>query len=186
MTGDVERYLAVGAGLFVLGALGFLTRRNLIVMVLSAEMMLHGVALTLVTFGNLHQTLEGQAFTIFGLTVAACEAGLALSLILALYQQSKSLDVELWTNLREPDLSSPVTPEELSDSGLPVTPEPQFPRLTPAGQEPRLPAQTHGLPTQGSPSYVEAIDGRREAAFRRNEDARSRPQIHHESEQTRS
>ena len=87
MTGDVERYLAVGAVLFVLGALGFFTRRNLIVMVLSAEMMLHGVSLTLVTFGRVHHNLEGQAFTIFILTVAACEAGLALSLILALYQQ---------------------------------------------------------------------------------------------------
>ena len=107
MTGDVERYLAVGAVLFVLGALGFFTRRNLIVMMLSAEMMLHGVSLTLVTFGRMHHSFEGQAFTIFILTVAACEAGLALSLILALYQKSKSLDIELWTDLREPDLPSP-------------------------------------------------------------------------------
>ena len=45
----------------------------------------------------MHGRLEGQAFTIFMLTVAACEAGLALSLILSLYQRSKSLDVELWT-----------------------------------------------------------------------------------------
>ena len=51
--GDVESYLAVGAVLFVLGALGFFTRRNLIVMMLSAELMLHGVSLTLVTFGLL-------------------------------------------------------------------------------------------------------------------------------------
>ena len=101
MTGDVERYLAVGAVLFVLGALGFFTRRNLIVMMLSAEMMLHGVSLTLVTFGRVHHNFEGQAFTIFILTVAACEAGLALSLILALYQKSKSLDIEFWTELRE-------------------------------------------------------------------------------------
>jgi NADH-quinone oxidoreductase subunit K len=94
MMGDVESYLAVGAVLFVLGAIGFFTRRNLIVMVLSAEMMLHGVSLTLVTFGRFHGSLEGQAFTIFILTVAACEAGLALALVLALYQKSKSLDVE--------------------------------------------------------------------------------------------
>ena len=51
--GDVESYLAVGAVLFVLGAIGFFTRRNLIVMILSAELMLHGVSLTLVTFGRL-------------------------------------------------------------------------------------------------------------------------------------
>ena len=75
---EVERYLAVGAALFVLGALGFLTRRNLILMILSSELMLHGVSLTLVTFGRMHHSQEGQAFTIFILTVAACEAGLAL------------------------------------------------------------------------------------------------------------
>ncbi len=50
--GDIESFLAIGAVLFVLGALGFFTRRNLIVMVLSAETMLHGVSLTLVTFGR--------------------------------------------------------------------------------------------------------------------------------------
>ena len=81
-------------------------------MVLSAELMLHGVSLTLVTFGQLHNSLEGQAFTIFILTVAACEAGLALSLILALYQKSKSLDIELWTELREADLPPPMAEED--------------------------------------------------------------------------
>jgi len=137
MHGDFERFLAVGAALFILGALGFLTRRNLIVMVLSAELMLHGVSLTLVTFGRMHATLEGQAFTIFILTVAACEAGLALSLILALYQQSKSLDVDLWSELREPDLPPPLA-GEAREPPLPP-PEPMhFPSLTPAGQPPDL------------------------------------------------
>jgi NADH-quinone oxidoreductase subunit K len=136
MTGDVERYLAVGAALFTLGALGFLTRRNLILMVLSAELMLHGVSLTLVTFGRMHHSFEGQAFTIFILTVAACEAGLSLSLILALYQKSKSLDVELWSELREPDLPPPMAEE---DREGPSPEEPaiiHYPRLTPAGIQP--------------------------------------------------
>jgi NADH-quinone oxidoreductase subunit K len=135
---EVERYLAVGAALFVLGALGFLTRRNLILMILSAELMLHGVSLTLVTFGRMHHSLEGQAFTIFILTVSACEAGLALSLILALYQTSKSLDVEVWTNLREPDLPPPMLAEDRAEPPL-VLPEAQrFPELTPAGRMPEL------------------------------------------------
>ena len=81
-------------------------------MMLSAELMLHGVSLTLVTFGRMHHNLEGQAFTIFILTVAACEAGLALSLILALYQKSKSLDVEFWSELREADLPPPRLAED--------------------------------------------------------------------------
>lgn len=142
MTAGAERYLAVGALLFVLGALGFFTRRNLIVMMLSAEMMLHGVSLTLVTFSRTHGNLEGQAFTIFILTVAACEAGLALSIILALYRQSNSLDVELWAELREPDLPPPRAADDAEEPPF-VPPAPrQFPRLTPAGvvpdiQEPR-------------------------------------------------
>ena len=138
MTGDVEPYLVVGALLFVLGALGFFTRRNLIVMILSAEMMLHGVSLTLVTFGHAHRSFEGQAFTIFILTVAACEAGLALSLILALYRKSNSLDVELWTDLREADLPPPM---EAEDAGEPpfIPPAPvRFPKLTPAGLVPDI------------------------------------------------
>lgn len=136
MTLEVERYLAVGAALFVLGALGFLTRRNLILMILSVETMLHGVSLTLVTFGRMHHSLEGQAFTIFILTVAACEAGLALSLILALYQKTKSLDVELWSALREPELPSPLDDSHEPPPAPPVTM--RFPELTPAGLRPQL------------------------------------------------
>ena len=138
MTGEVERYLAVGAVLFVLGALGFLARRNMIVMVLSAEMMLHGVSLTLVTFSRVHHNLEGQAFTIFILTVATCEAGLALALILALYQRSKTLDIEFWTELREPDLPPPMAAEDAEQPPY-LRPAPmRFPLLTPAGRVPEI------------------------------------------------
>jgi len=147
MTGDVERYLAVGAVLFILGALGFLTRRNLIMMMLSAEMMLHGVSLTLVTFGRLHNTIEGQAFTIFALTVAACEAGLALALILALFQQSQSLDVDLWSGLREPDLPAPTSGEP---AVLPAPTEQEFPRLAPAGRAPQISRTSEGAGGMGS------------------------------------
>jgi NADH-quinone oxidoreductase subunit K len=131
MPGEYEQFLIVGAGLFVLGALGFLTRRNLILLVLSAEMMLHGVALTLVTFSHLHHTLEGQAFTVFGLTVAACEAGLSLALVLALFQKTRSLDVELWTELGEADVPRPAF-----EAAARSPEEPPLPRLTPAGLPP--------------------------------------------------
>src|SRR5437868_11190132 len=99
---DVLRsYLLVGAALFVLGLLGFLSRRNLIVMFLSAEMMFQGTALSLVGFGRYHGTWTGQIFTILILTVAACEASIALALIVVLYNQRSSLDVTLWQDLRE-------------------------------------------------------------------------------------
>ena len=69
---DVLRnYLLVGAVLFALGMLGFLARRNLIVMFLSVEMMLQGTALSLVGFGRYHGSWTGQIFTIVILTVAA-------------------------------------------------------------------------------------------------------------------
>ena len=62
-----------------IGMLGFLTRRNMIIMFLSAEMMLQGVAINLVAFARYRGNLHGQVFVLFLLTVAACEAGLALA-----------------------------------------------------------------------------------------------------------
>src|SRR5262249_28286555 len=87
--------LMIGAALVAIGMLGFLARRNLIVMFLSAEMMLQGTALTLVGFGRYHGNWTGQVFTIVILTVAACEASIALALILVLYHRRTSLDVTL-------------------------------------------------------------------------------------------
>lgn len=134
----LTNYLIVGSFLFVLGAIGFLTRRNLITMMLSAELMLHGVSLNLVAFSNFHQNLQGQAFTAFILTVAACEAGVALALILALYQRQKSLDVSLWSQLSEAEIESPLEEEP----AVPLAqPTPEFPHLTPAGRLPSLPPQ---------------------------------------------
>ncbi|HZY88881.1 MAG TPA: NADH-quinone oxidoreductase subunit NuoK, partial [Gemmataceae bacterium] len=67
----VHHYLVVGAALFVLGMIGFLSRRNLIVLFLCAEMMLQGVAINLVAFARYRGNLQGQAFVLFILTVAA-------------------------------------------------------------------------------------------------------------------
>lgn len=126
-------YLVVGAILFVLGMIGFLTRRNLIIMFLSAEMMLQGVSLNLVAFGYYHQNFQGQSFTIFILTVAACEAAIALVLILMLYQRKKTLDVSVWQDLREPG-QEPVVDEQPLEEEVPAPPS--LPTLTPAGREP--------------------------------------------------
>src|SRR5438105_12864565 len=106
-------YLLVGAALMALGMLGLLARRNLIVMFLSAEMMLQGTALTLVGFGRYHGNWTGQVFTIVILTVAACEASIALALILILFNRRSSLDVTLWREIREPGQPQVVdTPTE--------------------------------------------------------------------------
>jgi NADH-quinone oxidoreductase subunit K len=128
----IHHYLVVGAILFALGLIGFLARRNLIVMFLSAEMMLQGVAVNLVAFARYRGNLQGQAFTLFIITVAACEAAIALALILMLFRSRRSLDVSLWQDLREQ--GQPPTLDEEPLAAPP--PEEPLPTLTPTGLEP--------------------------------------------------
>jgi NADH-quinone oxidoreductase subunit K len=141
MTIELHNSLVIGAVLFVLGTVGFLTRRNLIVMFLSAELMLQAVAINLIAFGRAHENYHGQSFTIFLLTVAACEAAIALVLFLALYQRLNTLDVGVWHELGEstPDESTEINrteKHEVADESL------GYPTLPPAGQEPSFPKLT--------------------------------------------
>lgn len=126
-------YLAVAAALFGIGLVGFLTRRNLITMFLCAEMMLQGVAINFCAFARYHGNLQGQVFVLFIVTVAACEAGIALALILMLYRRGKTLDVSEWQTLRErgvpPTVDADPLPPSVSDAEDDV-------RLTPAGVRP--------------------------------------------------
>ncbi len=135
-------YLIVGAALMAIGMLGFLSRRNLIVMFLSAEMMLQGTALSLVAFGRYHGNWTGQVFTIVILTVAASEAAIALALVLVLFKRKQSLDVTLWQDIREPG-QPPEEPEMTSEAeAYDAAPGPEtYPHLTPAGVEPSHPNQ---------------------------------------------
>ena len=119
----LRNYLLVGAALFSLGMLGFLSRRNLIVMFLSAEMMLQGTALTLVAFGRYHGNWTGQVFTIVILTVAACEASIALALIVILYNRRSSLDVTLWQDIREEGVPA-TSPSQEESEAEPIEPVP--------------------------------------------------------------
>ena len=135
---SLQNYLIVGAILFALGMIGFLARRNFIVMFLSAEMMLQGVAVNLVAFARFRGNLQGQVFVLFMLAVAACEAAIALALILVLYRTRRSLDVSLWQELREPGQEPTIDEEPLP----PLPAEPPMPKLTPAGVEPRHPKET--------------------------------------------
>ncbi|MCE9527782.1 MAG: NADH-quinone oxidoreductase subunit NuoK [Planctomycetales bacterium] len=134
-------YLLVGAILFVLGLVGFITRRNMIVMFLCAEMMLQGVSLTLIGFGRFHADWGGQMLVIFIITVAACEAGIAMALILMLAQRAGKLDAAVWQDLREegqPAYVDSRVPEERNEDHV-------WPTLTTAGREPQhdLEESTH-------------------------------------------
>jgi NADH-quinone oxidoreductase subunit K len=128
----LQNYLLVGGILFALGLTGFLVRRNLIVMFLCAEMMLQGISLSFVAWGRYHGNWAGQLMVIFVITVAACEAGIALALVLMLCRHAGNLDIAAWQRIREAG-----TPEYV-DRELPEDPaaDQVWPTLTPAGREP--------------------------------------------------
>jgi NADH-quinone oxidoreductase subunit K len=142
----LNNYLIVGALLFTLGLVGFLARRNLIVMFLCAELMLQGVSLTLVAFSEYHGSWGGQVFAIFSLALAAAEAGIALALFVVLFRRRGSLDVSIWQDLREAD--QPPVPDDSAGEAPP--PEAVWPHLTPAGElppgSPHEPRRTHKPP----------------------------------------
>ena len=113
----LQNYLLVGGILFALGLTGFLTRRNLIVMFLSVEMMLQGVSLSLIAFGRFHGDWGGQMLVIFIIAVAACEAGVALALVLALCRTAGNLDVIAWQRVRE-DGTKPFVDREVPEDAF--------------------------------------------------------------------
>ena len=96
----ITEYLILGAMLFALGLVGFLSRRNLIVIFLSTEVMFQGVVINAVAFARLHHHIDGQAFALFLLVIAAVEAGLALGMIVLLYRRRGTLDAEAWSLMR--------------------------------------------------------------------------------------
>lgn len=96
----LSHYLLTGAILFVLGLVGFVSRRNLIVMFLCTEMMFQGVVVTLVAASRYHMNFDGQVFVIFVLTVAAAEAALALGLVVLLFRRRHTLDAEAWSTMQ--------------------------------------------------------------------------------------
>ncbi len=92
--------MVLGAVLFALGVVGFLTRRNLIVMFLCTEIMFQGILLNLIAMGLQRGNVSGQALGLFVLVVAAVEAGLGLAIVVLLYRRRGTLDAESWMTLR--------------------------------------------------------------------------------------
>jgi NADH-quinone oxidoreductase subunit K len=128
----LERYLFIGALLFTIGLVGFVSRRNMIVMFLAAEMMLQGISVSLVAWSRFHNDWGGQILVIFILTVAACEAAIALALVLMLYHRSGNLDVAFWQTARESNQPRYVD-HQLPDEPLTIE---RWPTLPHSGVEP--------------------------------------------------
>ena len=133
-TALLQNYLVIGGVLFALGVVGFLVRRNAIVMFLCTEMMLQGVSMSLIAWSRFHGDWDGQMLVLFIIAVAACEAAVALALILMLYQRSGTLDMAFWQNLREDNVPPHVDRQIPEDDRE----KRQWPSLTPSGRSPQL------------------------------------------------
>jgi len=93
-------YLVVGAALFLLGVIGVLTRRNVVIVLMSIELILNAVNLNLVAFSYYWQgmrgpgSLHGQVFAIFVITDAAAEAAVGLGILIAFFRNKETVNVD--------------------------------------------------------------------------------------------
>jgi NADH-quinone oxidoreductase subunit K len=102
MIGQVlEHYVTLSAVLFTVGAIGFLVRRNVLVQLMSIELMLNAVNLMLVAYNQVHSgNMNGQMFAFFIIAVAAAEAAVGLAIILAFYRLRSTVHSDEADNLK--------------------------------------------------------------------------------------
>ncbi len=96
----VQYYLGLAIILFILGALGVLIRRNAIVVFMSIELMLNAANLVFVAFARFWQSMHGQIFVFFTITVAAAEVAIGLALIVTIFRTKASIDVDQISTLK--------------------------------------------------------------------------------------
>lgn len=93
-------YLMLSAVVFMIGVFGFLTRRNIIIMFMSVELMLNAVNISLVAFSHYLQDMRGQILVIFIITVAAAEAAIGLAIIIALFRNKDTVHVDEMSEMK--------------------------------------------------------------------------------------
>lgn len=103
ISGTVEPWVVLSfcAAIFVIGLSGVLVRRNILVILMSIELMLNAVNLTFVTYAKQLQNMDGQLYVFFIITVAAAESAVGLGLIIAMYRTLRSVDTDEIRLLRE-------------------------------------------------------------------------------------
>jgi NADH-quinone oxidoreductase subunit K len=94
MNVPIEYFLVLSAFMFITGVAGVLTRRNAIVVFMSVELMLNSANLTLVTFSSYIGSPVGQLFVFFVMTVAAAEAAVVLAIIIALFRNKQTMNID--------------------------------------------------------------------------------------------
>jgi NADH-quinone oxidoreductase subunit K len=90
----VEHYLVLSGILFAIGVIGVLTRRNAIVIFMSIELMLNAVNLSFVAFARYFNDMSGHIFVFMIMTVAAAEAAVGLAVIIAVFRNRETVDVD--------------------------------------------------------------------------------------------
>ncbi len=90
----LNEFLLLGAVLFCIGVYGVLARRNGVAVLMSIELILNAVSINLVAFGALNEDLGGQVFALFVITVAAAEVGVGLAIVLLIYRNRRSVDLD--------------------------------------------------------------------------------------------
>lgn len=96
----LEHYLVLSAMLFTIGFIGVLIRKNLLVVLMSIELMLNAVNLTFLSFGYFTQNLDGQILVFFVMTVAAAEAGVGLALAITVFKKFKEVNIKSFERLK--------------------------------------------------------------------------------------
>lgn len=96
----LNHYLVVSALLFCLGLFGVLVRRNLLIIYMSLELMLNAANLAVVAFSRFNRHMDSQVLVFFIITVAAAEVAVGLALIVALFRQRQTAQVEDLTSMR--------------------------------------------------------------------------------------
>jgi NADH:ubiquinone oxidoreductase subunit K len=90
----LNQFLLLGAFLFCTGVYGVMARRNSVLVLMSIELMLAAVNINLVAFGALRGNVAGQVFALFVLTIAAAEVGVGLAIVLLIYRNLRSSDLD--------------------------------------------------------------------------------------------
>jgi NADH-quinone oxidoreductase subunit K len=96
----LNHYLVLSAVLFTLGMIGVMMRKNMIVILMSIELMLNAVNLTFIAFSAYNSNLNGQIMVFFVMTIAAAEAGVGLALAVAIYKKFKEINIRFFEQLR--------------------------------------------------------------------------------------
>jgi NADH-quinone oxidoreductase subunit K len=87
-------YLALSAALLAIGTIGVLTRRNIIIILMSIELILNAVNINLVAFSKHFQNMAGQVFAVFVITVAVAEAAVGLGILIALFRNKETVQAD--------------------------------------------------------------------------------------------